>query len=286
MLSIINKPYPYFLNKQETVKVILIIAVFTFLICLILKPFELRMYPFWQLLLVSILNALLVFFSLTFSQLVFSYFNSSQNEENWTILKEIFTFFWHLLVLGIFAYLINWVLDPTKSNISAWFTYSFVRPLLGAVFILPLVIFLKRFFILQKDNRDLKKISSIIKEKRKKEEFQKQNIELISNDKQENLSLNIENILFFKSSENYVEVNYFIDSKLESVLLRNTLKNINKKIKPYDCFFQCHRSYIINLNKVDSFSGNSKGYLVSFENFPLKVPVARSLIEAFKNRLR
>lgn len=285
MLYFLNTPYPFFLNKRETFWVIALIGIFVFVICLLLRPFGLSAYPIPKLLLLSLINGLVVFFSLLISQALFSHFNRGQDEENWTVLKEIIVYFWHLLMLSIIIFLFNYFLDPAEGKASDWFLFSMTRPLIASLIIIPLIILLKRNFILQKNVRDQLKINKIIDTKIKVEVSTDVQIEMASNDKQDNLKLSAEDVVFLKASENYVEVTYLDGSGLDTVLLRNTLKNIRKEIKDYPEFFQCHRSYIINLDMVEFFSGNSKGYLVTLENVADKVPVARSSIEKFKQAL-
>lgn len=44
-------------------------------------------------------------------------------------------------------------------------------------------------------------------------------------------------------------------------------------------FYRCHRTYIVNLQKVKHISGNAQGYKLHLENIDTLIPVSRSLNE-------
>ena len=286
ILKLFNKKYPYFLNKREAFTVIGVVGVFVFLFCMIFRPFELSGYNTKELILISIVNALVIIISLSVSQVVFSFFIKNQDEENWTVLKEVISYLWHILILFLFTYLFNSYLNSEQINILEKLLFVGKRLLVASFIIGPLIILLKRNFILQKNNRHTSEIDKIIKTKVDKENDKSKKIKFSSNDKQKDLEIDIEQVIYFKASENYVEVSFFNNQEHRSVLLRNTLKNVLAQVEYNSSFFRCHRSYIINLSKVSSFSGNSRGYLVQFKNLSVKIPVSRSAIEDFKRRIK
>jgi len=48
-------------------------------------------------------------------------------------------------------------------------------------------------------------------------------------------------------------------------------------------FFQCHRAYIINIEKVKKAEGNSQGFLLDIEGLDFKIPVSRNYVGKFKS---
>ncbi|WP_319802323.1 LytTR family DNA-binding domain-containing protein [Flavobacterium sp. N1736] len=66
-------------------------------------------------------------------------------------------------------------------------------------------------------------------------------------------------------------------------LKRISLTQFEKQIAHYPHFFRCHRTYLVNMFKIEKVSGNSQGYLLSFHNTDAKVPVSRNQIESFNN---
>jgi DNA-binding LytR/AlgR family response regulator len=63
------------------------------------------------------------------------------------------------------------------------------------------------------------------------------------------LSVAMSNLLFIKTSDNYVEIHYLYKNSPHRFLLRNSLKNMEEQYTS-PMFFRCHRSYIVNFQKV------------------------------------
>lgn len=70
-----------------------------------------------------------------------------------------------------------------------------------------------------------------------------------SSNNKEKIALTIDDLLFIKSEDNYVNVFYRNHGTIERKLIRNTLQNIERSYK--DILLQrCHRSYIVNFKNV------------------------------------
>ena len=106
-------------------------------------------------------------------------------------------------------------------------------------------------------------------------------VTLKSDDGSENIELQVNDILFLKSAQNYVEVHYIIGQETKQVLLRNTLKAILGDLERFEAFMLCHRSYIVNLQQVITINGNSRGYTVLLKNCYTVIPVSRHKTEEF-----
>lgn len=78
-------------------------------------------------------------------------------------------------------------------------------------------------------------------------------------------------VLFVKSSENYVEIFYRKEGSLVHLTFRNTLREINKQA-PF--LKRCHRSYLVNLSKVKDVSGNSHNASLEFNFGKISVPLS------------
>lgn len=79
-------------------------------------------------------------------------------------------------------------------------------------------------------------------------------------------------LFFIAAADNYVEILHA--QSTTPVVLRTSLKNIELQQLP-TTWYRCHRSYIVNLNKVRHVSGNSQGLKLQL-NDDYIVPVARS----------
>ena len=91
-------------------------------------------------------------------------------------------------------------------------------------------------------------------------------------------------LLFIKSVENYVEVH--CESGLKKHILRNTLKEVDNALEAYSKIKRCHRSYLVNLKKVASFSGNAQGLSLQLKGMQTEeIPVSRSYVAEMKKVL-
>jgi DNA-binding LytR/AlgR family response regulator len=111
-------------------------------------------------------------------------------------------------------------------------------------------------------------------------------INIKGNNKEENISFVLDDLVYISSEGNYAS--FFIKSNngIKERVLRNTLSNINKDLKDYKNIIRCHKSYIINSNYMDSISGNARGYFLESQTIPQQIPVSRKFKkENLKNLL-
>nr|WP_084406912.1 LytTR family DNA-binding domain-containing protein [Pedobacter panaciterrae] len=99
------------------------------------------------------------------------------------------------------------------------------------------------------------------------------------------LTLHPNNILFFKSEDNYVDVHYLLGGEVKTELIRTTLKKIESTCS-YSGLIRVHRSYTINIKTVSSSKKTHKGYVLQFDPLPgLQIPVSASHQKQFEQYL-
>jgi hypothetical protein len=90
------------------------------------------------------------------------------------------------------------------------------------------------------------------------------------------LSLKRSDILYMQGSDNYVTIWYNAQNKVSKYLLRNTLKKLEDELTD-ESVIRCHRSYLVNMEKVKLIKREKEGMLIELEsNTPVFVPVSRS----------
>ena len=103
----------------------------------------------------------------------------------------------------------------------------------------------------------------------------------------DNLHLNPDKLLYLKSSANYVEVYYMKNGEVKKQIIRNNLKTLEQSLtNSYSILIRCHRSYMINMNKIISMKGNAQGYRLKLKNLNQEIPVSRSYIKTLKEILQ
>ena len=104
-------------------------------------------------------------------------------------------------------------------------------------------------------------------------------IHLKGSNKNERLSLNKEQLLYIKASENYVEIVYDESGTIRQKVFRNTLNSVHQQV-PF--LLKCHRSYLVNPIKVESIKGNSQKAVLSLKNIDIKIPVSKTFYKKTK----
>jgi len=101
-------------------------------------------------------------------------------------------------------------------------------------------------------------------------------------------SIKSEDILFVESTDNYVTVHTAENGKIKKIMLRNTMKRLEKELEG-TLIQRCHRSYMVNFENiklVKLISTNLYIYMDSPEE--IRIPVSRTYAEhvhEFLNRV-
>lgn len=108
----------------------------------------------------------------------------------------------------------------------------------------------------------------------------------ISNDKDIiELKIELKNLLFLESSNQYVKFYYIKDNKIQQKLIYNRLRTFLEEFKDLQ-IVQCHRSYAVNLEKVKSIKIiQGKRYLIFTDNLDYKVPISKTYHSKIKELL-
>ena len=122
-------------------------------------------------------------------------------------------------------------------------------------------------------------ISKLIKEKGIKSNSTISKINI--SDNKTTLNIDIKNLFYIKSEGNYVTV----FEKNKKYLIRSSLKKIIEQNNNSE-LIRCHKSYIVNSNKIKSISGNSKGYKISLLDKDFEIPASIKVGEKLKNKMK
>ena len=107
----------------------------------------------------------------------------------------------------------------------------------------------------------------------------KEAIHQISTDlKNETFSFNENDFNYAKADANYTDIYSLDEIKLKKVTHRVTLSSFETQLKESSSLIRCHRSYLVNLNKVKNVSGNAQGLKLELINQSETIPVSRKYI--------
>jgi hypothetical protein len=87
-----------------------------------------------------------------------------------------------------------------------------------------------------------------------------------------------ENLLYLESAENYVNICYLNKGKVSKYLLRDTLKKMEESFSGTE-IVRCHRSYIVNFEKVKVIRKDKDGLKLEFDNPSMAdIPVSKTYV--------
>ncbi|MBA7663782.1 hypothetical protein ES703_71830 [subsurface metagenome] len=93
------------------------------------------------------------------------------------------------------------------------------------------------------------------------------------------LSIKLVDLLFLQAADNYVTIVYNHQEKQAKYLLRSSLKIIQEELKRLP-LIRCHRSYMVNFEKVKIIRREKDGLRLELETpTPTEIPVSKTYVE-------
>lgn len=282
----LRKPYPAVQDKRLKWRMLIVISGFISLFLFVFRPYGLESlvadeyYHFIGFGAVTGLVMWLFYFGLPVLLPGF------YDEDSWTIGKEFSA------TLSILALIStgNWlyVLSAGLSEVSI-INLGYSLGITTAVGIFPVAGLIAWTYIhslRQTLNEAQKMDEQLLHKTTKVSQISTDKITISDDEGKEKIELSSEQLLYIAAAENYVEVFYLDNSQLRKKLLRNTLQAVEEMLQPFDNMFRCHRSYLINLNRLLHVDGSAQGYRLQLDEVPVLLPVARSKVQAFRSRIQ
>jgi hypothetical protein len=93
------------------------------------------------------------------------------------------------------------------------------------------------------------------------------------------ISVKTSDLLYLQAADNYVTIFYIYQQKQAKYMLRASLKQIESELG-YSPFIRCHRSYMVNFEKVKIIRREKDGLKLELEApVPLEIPVSKTYME-------
>jgi LytTr DNA-binding domain len=101
--------------------------------------------------------------------------------------------------------------------------------------------------------------------------------------KQAKLKARAEDLLFLRAEDNYVVVHLLEDGREQRRMLRCTLAEAEAQLG--DTVLRCHRSYLVNRQKIAAVSGNKANARLLLIGSAAELPISRQLIDPIREML-
>jgi len=188
----------------------------------------------------------------------------------WNIKKEIF---WNLWIL--FTILVGYFFYTNALNVMSFNFYMVIKLVLVATLPLSVLIIINHNKMLRSH---LKVTDDLNKKLKENKLIQDKIIHFASDYQKDSLAIKVSNLLFIRSANNYIEVFWKEGNIIKNQMVRCSMTNAEEIVKEHKFIFKCHRSFMVNINYIDRFEGNSQGYKIFFENVNFSIPVSKSSV--------
>ena len=283
LFKLINKPHPFIFNWKSVV----IPGIVTFLVIILFAPIGYDRLDVEFRIFFGFINGLIASLSVWGVVYLFKIiFPSFMQEEKWNIGKEFLLVLSVLFVIILCIFLLFSLAGLSRQSYDKLFLNIVIKTIL--ISIVPILVLI----VIDQNTHQKRKLKQALELTRNlrsnilNEKNSEHKLKLEAENHKTELIVKPEDIYYLKSDGNYVEVYY--DSGLDQIqkkLIRNRLKSLEETL-PEATFFHCHKSYIINLNKIVRIEGNARNLELILKNIPERVPVSRQKKKALENLIQ
>jgi hypothetical protein len=274
----IKQAYPFYYEDFKKVFILLFsVAIISFLFTYLFEPFSMnpaehKISSLWILIVHAFMPIPIALGYL------FILHKTVKDTSQWTIVKEFLHLALILFLIGLASFFLRDFIYTNPDNWSFRYLWEEIRNtfLVGSL-ILVIILPLNLERLLNSHFNFLKQIatpSSIIKSS--------DSIQINTPILGEQFKIDMKTFLFAKVESNYIEIVYTSVNGFGKLLKRMTLKEFEEQLSSFPYVFKVHRSYLVNLQTIESISGNAQGYMLRLKNFSEgTIPVSRSKIQEF-----
>ena len=101
-------------------------------------------------------------------------------------------------------------------------------------------------------------------------------VNILDENNELHIAIDLDQLLFIKSADNYVAVYFFKDGKVRKELVRTTLKRLETELDEFP-IRRCHRSYMVNINKISVSMKSNQGLSLALKDYSDEtIPVSKN----------
>jgi hypothetical protein len=241
------------------------------------NPDEQKMDYFW----ICIIHSSTPIAVLAFLALAYLLFPKST--EDWKIRNELVFVFFLVLLTGISQFFIRDIVYTNPDNWSwRYFREEIANSFIAGIFLVPIILSINLNRQQLKNTLKADRMSSAFTGVK---EIQPNSIVTIETEvKSEKFAFDSNSFIHAKAEGNYAEIYLKKEEKVTKLIKRIPLKNLETQLAGFPFIIKTHRSVLLNLNHIESISGNAQGYKVKLKGFEETVPVSRNYIRSFESK--
>lgn len=280
----LKQPHPGYWDLRVYFKVCISIALLIFLILVILKP-----YNFSNPTLVKDVFATAFYYAgaglltMTINSLWIVFFPHWFSERKWNIGREMGILMYQFFTIGIAILLVSWLRNVSPIDIASFLRSLFFASSSGII-AYGITTILRHNYLLKKHLKESQQINEqllINREKSPVEADKSPENTIVFADK----NVILKDFYYAESKGNYLEIVCLRDGEKYTFLERLTMKELEQQTQSFPEMVRCHRSFMVNIEKVLKSEGNANGYLLYLSAQLPQIPVSRSYISSVRKRI-
>ncbi|CAN0605148.1 unnamed protein product, partial [Ectocarpus sp. 12 AP-2014] len=178
-----------------------------------------------------------------------------------------------LLLIFLLSFLYHFFLISLQSSFTSEAVWGFIKS-----FGLPFIPIVVPLWLYLRSNYGAIEVPFYDKENSRS----KKTVTIVGNNKSETLTICEADFIYAKAQQNYVDVFYKTDNGMQQETFRNTLFNIMKQLPKA---WQVHRSYLVNLDYLESVEGNARKRYIRISTTEETIPISQIYYKALSKRL-
>ncbi|WP_234736179.1 LytTR family DNA-binding domain-containing protein [Tellurirhabdus bombi] len=294
MFSVLRQPYPVEEPRRQRWRKAFFIGLFVGVFLLIFQPFGLAE---WAT--PNKIAKVLGFGLITFVVTAINFFVPPLiaprlfTDQHWTVGKEITWVILNILLIGVANRLyLAWLIgDYTHGS---WIGAILVTFIIG-IFPVTASVVLGYIVKLKKYTNSAASLPVHEATEINDPTVRVMPLTLVAENEKDLLTLLSSDLLFIESSDNYSTVTYLKNGQPTKLLLRSSLSRLegqladqagSEGLSMQEAIVRCHRSYIVNLAKIEKVTGNAQGYKLHLLEGQFQIPVARKYNESLVRQLK
>jgi hypothetical protein len=283
----LRRPLPFYENYKQKIAVPILLTVLVMIGIIIINPLDNIDILLKQTLDVFKYGLIIIVISLIFNLILPEVFPKIYNVEKWNIQKTIVLFSATVLTIAInitvFAYFFD---NPENKHFISFFFAIILRSIVLGFFPIVLLVFYSERILYRKNHLRAIEIIDELKANQQIEQNRTKNaIYTFAKNTKDEIKITENELLYIKAEGNYCLLVYEKESNILKHLIRSSLKEVEYLICKSEQFFRCHKSYIINLNKILDVKGNAKGYIFCLKD-ECKIPSSRNISKSLINKIK
>jgi len=274
----LQQPYPLFENRW---RIILSISLFIALFILVFQPFGISNYTGKYKQLFESGYGVVTLIVLIIDLFVFPLFLEDWFlSQKWTVLKQMIWQLWILFSIGLGNFLYSSIFLQFSNGFQAFLIYQFYTLVVGVLPILIITILHQNALLSEnlklanEMNGDLTGFNVL--------QVPDEKVRISAENNKDKIEINQSDFIYIGSTGNYIQVFYLVKNELKSILLRNTLKQIEEQVKECTAIIKCHRAFLVNKDKILRVKGNSQGLRLVLKDTTDEIPVSRNYSKSLR----